>query len=146
MPQRALDPGHARDKTVGLQGAQDFPGFGVDLMNFPFAVLAHPQRAFGPGQARVVATAGGRNGGEDFASAWVDFLDAVLGDLEQVRAIECRAGMAGDIERAQQVATVGVQGVELVGGCKPHLLTVPGNAVHGIDIGKGAIFTQDFGG
>ncbi|MNP54892.1 hypothetical protein D3C76_1494880 [compost metagenome] len=54
--------------------------------------------------------------------------------------------MAGDIERAQQVATVGVQGVELVGGCKPHLLTVPGNAVHGIDIGKGAIFTQDFGG
>jgi hypothetical protein len=50
VPQLAVDPGHAGDVAVGLQRPQDRAGRGIDLVDLAIAVLADPQRAFGPRQ------------------------------------------------------------------------------------------------
>jgi len=76
----------------------------------------------------------------------VDFVDAILGNLEQVLTIEGGASMGGNVDRAQGLARVGVEGVDFFSAGKPYLLTVPGQAMHLVDIGKRTIFTEDFGG
>ena len=55
VPQLAVDPGHAGDEAVGLDGAQDGAGLGIDLVDLAIAVLPDPQAALGPGEARVAA-------------------------------------------------------------------------------------------
>ena len=75
-------------------------GLGIDLVDLPVAILADPERALGPGQPGVAAAAGRRDRREHAAGLRIDLLDAVLGDLEQVLAVEGRAGMRGDVDRA----------------------------------------------
>ena len=60
VPQLAVDPGHAGDEAVGLDGAQDCPGLGVDLVDLALAVLPDPERPFGPGEPGIAAAAGCR--------------------------------------------------------------------------------------
>src|SRR5690606_35675698 len=55
MPAFALDPGHAGDEAVGVDGAADLAGLRIDLVDLALTVLAHPQAALGPGQARIRA-------------------------------------------------------------------------------------------
>src|SRR5580658_2506249 len=55
VPEFAIDPGDAGDHAVGLDGAKDRPGFGIDLMDLPAPRLAYPKRPFGPGEPRVAA-------------------------------------------------------------------------------------------
>jgi hypothetical protein len=43
VPQRAVDPGDARDEAVGFDGAKDRAGFRVDLMDLALAIVADPQ-------------------------------------------------------------------------------------------------------
>ncbi|MNP61255.1 hypothetical protein D3C76_1564200 [compost metagenome] len=71
-------------------------------------------------------------------------MDAVVGDLEQMLAIERGAGMGSDIDRVQQLAAFRVQGVDFAVAGEPDLFAVPGDAAHMIDLGKRAIFTNDF--
>src|SRR4029453_18771610 len=61
VPQLAVGPGDAGDDAIGLDGAQDLSRFGIDLMDLTAAMLADPQRAFGPGHARIAAVAGSGN-------------------------------------------------------------------------------------
>ena len=124
VPELAVDPGDAGDEAVGLDGAQDRAGFGIDLMDLALAVLPDPERAFGPGEAGVAAAAGRRDGGEHAAGLRIDLLDAILGDLEQVLAVEGGAGMRGDVDRAQRLAARGIEGVQPVAGGEPDLLAV----------------------
>ena len=70
----------------------------VDLVDLALAVLAHPQRALGPGQARIAAAAGGGDGVEHAAGPGVDLQDAVLEDLVEVLAVECGARMRSDVD------------------------------------------------
>jgi hypothetical protein len=79
---------------------------GVDLVDLAGAVLADPERPLGPGQARVAAVGGRGNGSDDLARAWVDLLDAVVGELPQVLAVEGGAGVGGDVELADQRAAL----------------------------------------
>ena len=68
-------------------------------MDLPLPILPHPQRSFGPREPRVITAAGRRDGREHTAGLGIDLLDAILGDLKQVLAVEGRSGMRGDINR-----------------------------------------------
>src|SRR5262245_61684138 len=78
VPELAVDPGDPGDDAVGLDGAQDRPGLGIDLVDLPAAMLPHPERPFGPGEPRVTAAAGRWDGGEHTAGVRIDLLDAIL--------------------------------------------------------------------
>jgi hypothetical protein len=60
-------------------------------------------------------------------------------------AVECRAGMSGDVDGAHRLAACGIECVEFVAGCEPDLRAVIGDAVHAVDALEGAIFADDFG-
>src|SRR5229473_1069440 len=61
VPELAVDPGHAGDEALGLDGAQNGAGLGIDLMDLALAILPHPERPFGPGEPGVGAAAGRRD-------------------------------------------------------------------------------------
>src|SRR5260221_9945500 len=87
VPELSVDPGHAGDEAVGLDGAQNRPGLGIDLMDLPVPMLPHPERPFGPGESRIAAAARRRDRGGHMARRRVDLLDAVLRDLKKMLAV-----------------------------------------------------------
>ena len=129
VPQLAVDPGHAGDEAVGLDGAQDGAGLGIDLVDLAIAVLPHPQAALGPGEARVAAVAGRRDRRHHVAGGGIDLVDARFGDLVEVRAVEGGAGVAGAVERARELAALGIEGDQLGAGGGPDAAAVVGDAV-----------------
>src|ERR1051326_3981323 len=88
------------------------------LSALPMTTPGHPERPFGRRESGVTAAAGRRDRGEHFAGLWIDLLDAILGDLKQVPAVEGRSRMRGDIDRAQRLPTRGIEGVQLVSRSK----------------------------
>jgi hypothetical protein len=98
MPELAVGPRDPGDEAVGFDGAKNRPCFGIDLMDLAVPVLSHPQCAFGPGETRITATAGCRDRGEHTAGVRIDLLDAILGELIQVLAVEGRSRMRDDID------------------------------------------------
>ncbi len=110
VPQLAVDPGHAGDEAVGLDGANDRAGLGIDLVDLAIAVLPDPQAALGPGEPRVAAVAGRRDRRHHVAGGGIDLVDARLGDLIEVLAVEGGAGVAGALERARGLAARGIEG------------------------------------
>src|SRR5499426_3034448 len=145
MPQLSLDPGDPGDEAVGLDRAKNCPGLGVDLMDLPVAILPDPECPLGPREPRVTAAAGRRDRGEHTASLRIDLLDAILGELPQVLAVEGHSCMPGDTERAHRLPADRIEGVQLVSGSKPDVLTVIRDPVHVVDTRKGPILTDDFG-
>src|SRR6266513_5467031 len=145
VPELAVDPGDPGDDAVGFDGAKNRPCLGIDLMDLPAPMLPHPERPFGPREARVTAAARRRDRREHTAGLRVDLLDAILGDLKQMLTVEGRSCVRGDINRAQHLPTRRIEGVQLVSGSKPDVLTVKRNPMHVVDTRKGSIFTQDLG-
>ena len=145
VPELAIDPGDPGDEAVGLDGAKNRPGLGIDLMDLPIPILPDPERPFGPREPRVTAAAGRRDRGEHTAGVRIDLLDAILGELKQVLAVEGRSRMRGDIDRAQRLPARRIEGVQLVSGSKPDVLAVIRDSIHAVDARKGSIFTEDFG-
>ena len=88
VPELAIDPGDTGDEAVGLDGAKDGACLRIDLVDLAVPVLSDPERSFGPGEAGVTAAARRGNSCEHLAGCRIDLLDAILGDLEQVLAIE----------------------------------------------------------
>ena len=115
-------------------------------MDLPLPILAHPQRPFGPRESRVTAAARRRYRGEHAAGFRIDLLDAILDDLKQVLAVEGGSCMRRDIDRAQYLPARSVDGVQLVSGREPDVLTVIGHAMHVVDTRKRSVLTNDFGG
>src|ERR1700692_1673780 len=111
MPELAVDPGHSSDDPAAFDGAKDTSGFGIDLMDLAAPMLPHPKRPFGPGEPRVAAATGGRNRREHVAGLRIDLVDAILGDLKQMLAIEGRPCMGGDIDRTYRFAGHGIEGM-----------------------------------
>ena len=144
VPELAIDPGDSRDKAVGLDGAKNRAGVGIDLMDLPIPILPHPERAFGPGESRTGAI-GRRNCAEHAAGVRIDLLDAVAGKLEQVATVESRSCMRGDIDRADLLPALGIKCVQLVSRREPDVLTVIGDPSDAFDAGKGTVFAKDFG-
>src|SRR5262249_21682504 len=145
-PELAVDPGDAGDHAVRLDGAENLSGLGVNLVDLAAAVLADPERALGPGHSRVTALARRRDGREHPSALRIDLLDAALGDLPQVLAVERRAGVRGDVDRALHRAARRIEHVQLVAGGEPDVLAVVGDAVDALEAGKGTVFAEDFCG
>src|SRR5262249_47946289 len=88
VPEFPIDPGDPGNEAIGLDGAQNHSCLGIDLMDLPIPVPAHPKRPFGPREPRVTAAAGRRDRSEHTAGLRIDLLDAISGDLKQVLAVE----------------------------------------------------------
>src|SRR6267143_862433 len=144
VPELAVDPGDPGDEAVGLDGAKYLPCLRIDLMDLAVPILPHPERPFGPGEPGGAAAAGRRDRGEYAAGLPIDLLDAILGDLKQMLAVEGRPCMRGNIDRAQDCPAGGIEGVQPVSGRKPDVLTVIGEPMHVLDARKGPIFPNDF--
>ena len=114
-------------------------------MDLPVSILPHPERPFGPREPRVTAAARRRDRGDDTAALRVDLLDAIFGELIEVLAVASRSRMGGDIDRAQRLPALGIEGLQRVSCCKPHVLTVIRDAVHVVGARKGPIFTDNLG-
>src|SRR5439155_10606483 len=119
VPELSVDPGDPGDEAGGLDRAKNRPCLGIDLMDLPVSILPHPERPFGPREPRVAAPAGRRDRGDHTAGLRIDLLDAVLGNLKQVPAVEGRSCKRGDIDRAQRLPARGIEGDQLVSGSKP---------------------------
>src|SRR6202048_871273 len=99
-------------------------------MNLPFPILSHPERPLGPREPRVTAATRRGDRGEHAAGLRIDLLDAILGQLKQVLAVEGRPCMRGDIDRAQRLPALRIEGGQLVSGSKPDVLTVIRDSMH----------------
>jgi hypothetical protein len=143
VPELSVNPGDPGDETAGFDGAKNRPRLGIDLMDLSLLILPHPKRPFGPREPRVTA-AGRWNRGEHLAGLWIDLLDAILGDLKQVPAVEGRSRISGDINRAHRLSARRIEGAQLLSGSKPNLLTVIGDPIHPIRTRKRSILTNDF--
>ena len=115
-------------------------------MDLPVPILSHPERPFGPRESRVATAAGCRDRGEHTARFRIDLLNAILGELKQVLAIECRSGMPRDIERAPHFPTHRIERLQGFSRGKPYVLTIIGDAMHVVDAWKGPILANDLGG
>jgi hypothetical protein len=92
---------------------------------------------------RRVAAAGGRRIVASPAGARVDLLDAILGDLEKVLAVEGRARVRGDVDRAQRLAACRIDRLQRVARRKPDPLAVVGDTADAVDAGKRAVLADD---
>jgi hypothetical protein len=54
----------------------------------------------------------------------IDLLDAILGDLKQVLAVEGRSGVRGDVDRTRNLPARRIDSVQLVSSSKPDMLAV----------------------
>jgi hypothetical protein len=144
MPKLSIDPSDPGDEAVGFDGAKNRACLGIDLMDLPVSILPDPKRTFGPRESRVAAAAGRRDRGEHTASFGIDLLDAILGDLKQVFAIESRSCMRRDIYRAHHLSARRIEGIQLVARCKPDVLTVIANSMHAVSSRERAILLDDF--
>src|SRR5262245_54966674 len=115
-------------------------------MDLPVPILPHPEGPFGPREPRVTAAAGRRDRGEHMAGPRIDLLDAIAGDLKQVPPVEGRSCIRGDINRAQGLTARGIEGMQLVSGGKPDVLTVIRDSVHVVDTRKRSILADDLCG
>src|SRR5258706_13396483 len=124
VPEFAVDPGDPGNEAVGLDRAKNRPGFRIDLTNLAVPILPHPQRPFGPGEPRITAAAGRRDRGEHLACLRIDLLDAAVRNLKQVPAVEGRARICRDLDRAQQLPALRIEGHQLVARRNPGVLPV----------------------
>ena len=101
VPELSVDPSNSGDEAVGLDGAKNRAGVGIDLMDLSLAILADPECPFGPGESRVATAPRRGNRSEDMAGLRIDLLDAILGELKQMLAIKSSSRVRRDIDRAQ---------------------------------------------
>ena|ERR1700710_3032798 len=146
VPEFSVNPGDAGDEAVSFYGAKNRARLRIDLMDLPAPILPNPKRPFGPREPRVTAAVGRRDGGKHLTGFWIDLLDTIPGNLKQMLAVEGCSCIGGDIQRAQRrICARGVEGIQLVSGSKPDMLTVIRDPMYAIDTRKGPIFTDDFG-
>src|ERR1051326_6799099 len=146
VPEIPVDPRDPGDEAVGFDGAKDRPGLRVDLMDLARAIFAHPEAAFRPREPRITAVAGRRNRAEHTAALRVDLLDAILGDLEQMRPVERGPGVRGDIDCAHGLAARRIQCVQPVSRGKPDIPAVVRDTSHVVDARKGSVLANNLGG
>ena len=53
VPELSVNPGDAGNEAIGLDGAKNRPGLGIDLIDLPVSILPDPERSFGPREPRV---------------------------------------------------------------------------------------------
>jgi hypothetical protein len=86
---------------------------------------------------------GRRDCAQHTAGRRIDFLDAVVGQLKQVLAVEGRSRVRGDIDRSDHVSARRIEGAQPVSGGKPDPLTVIRDSAHASDTRKGSVLSND---
>ena len=114
-------------------------------MDLPIPILPHPECPFGPREPRVTAAAWRGDRREHTARLRIDLLNAILGQLKQVLAVEGRPCMRGDIDRAQRLPAHRIESVQRISGGKPNVLTVIRDSMYVLGTRKGSILTDDLG-
>src|SRR4051812_7465388 len=99
VPEFSVDPGDAGDEAVGHDGVENCPCVRIGLIDLPMPIVSDPEGPFGPGEPGVRAVAWRGDRGDDAAVRRVDLLDAILGDLKQVPAVEGGSGVRRGIDR-----------------------------------------------
>jgi hypothetical protein len=143
-PQLAVQPRHARDEALGFDRLQDRARLRIEAVDLARAVLADPQRAFGPGEAGAAAVRC-RDARQDGARVGIDLLDAAVRDLVQVAAVERGARVRLDREGALHPAAVGIDRVQAVAGREPQGVAIEGDAMHGRLVVEGSVLADDMG-
>ena len=148
VPQLAVDPGDAGDEAVGLDGAQDRSrsrdrsdgscARGTAPTQSVPSAQARPESPPPPGAGIVASTR---------PVFGIDLLDAVLGDLEQVLAVERGAGVRR--RRRACAAVLPLSGSNAFSRspdanqtCLPSKVTPATCSA----LGEGAVFADDLGG
>ena len=145
MPQFAIHPADAGDETVGDDRAQHLAGIGVDPVDLAVAMLADPKRALRPSEAGGTAIARRRDGGDDFTRLAVDAADDGAGDLEQICAVERCAGIRRHLDRADNRAAGGIEGVDPIAAGEPDTRPVERKPVDGLHVWERPIFFEYVG-
>src|SRR5688500_4990386 len=114
-------------------------------MDLPVPILSDPERPFGPREPGVTAAAGRRDGGEHTPRLRIDLLDAILGELKEVLAVERGSCMCGDIDRAHHSPGRGIERLQVVSRSEPDVVAVVRDSTHIGDTRKGPILTNDLG-
>ena len=107
-------------------------------MDLPPSIVAHPERpsAHASPESRHRRAPGSWR---DTAGLRIDLLDAILGELIQVLAVEGRPRMRSDVDRAQDLPARRIEGVQRVSGSKPDVMAVGRDAMDVVDTRKGSI-------
>src|SRR5262245_17791420 len=113
-------------------------------MDLPVPILPDPERPLGPRESRVTAAAGCRDRGEHTAGLRIDLLDATVGDLKQMLAVEGRSCTRSNIDRAHRLPARRIKGVQRISGSEPDELAVIRDSMHVVGAGKGSILTDNF--
>src|SRR5262249_21115437 len=145
VPELAVDPSDPGDIAPTVDGAQNRPDPGIDLLDPPVAILPHPQRPLRPREPRVGAAPGRRDRGEHAAGLRVDFLNAIFGNLKQVLAVKGGPGMRGHIDRAHGIPARRIEDGEPVPGREPDVPAIEGDPVDPVDTRERSILAEDFG-
>src|SRR5205085_9763617 len=119
---------------------------GIDLVDLAIAVLPHPQATLGPRKPRVAAITRRRDRCDDVAGSRIDLVDARLGDLVEVLAVERGARVAGAVERARGLAALGIERNQLRAGRGPHAVPVMADAVDALGAGERSVLAHDLSG
>ena len=114
-------------------------------MDLALAILPDPQGAFGPRQTGVAAAARRRDRPEHMARPRIDLVDAILGQLKQVPAVERRPGVGGDVERTLRLSARRIEGLQRAAGREPHALAIERHAVHAVDAREWTVLADDVG-
>src|SRR6185295_10153619 len=104
----------------------------------------YPQAAFGPGESRIPIVGGG-DGRHHLAGGGIDLVDARLGDLVEVGAVESGAGVARAVELAGDLAARGIERDEAVVRSGPDAAAVVGDAGDALRAGEGTVLADDLG-
>ncbi len=113
-------------------------------MDLPVPVLPDPQRPLGPREPQIAAAAGRRDRRNHTPGPWINLLDAILGDLKQMLAVEGGPRMRAHVNRAHDLPTRRVERVQPVTAGKPDMLTIERDPSHAFDTRKGSILVKDF--
>jgi len=72
-------------------------------------------------------------------------VDAILGQLEQVLAVERCSCVRGDFDRAQRLPVRRIEGCQPVAGREPHVVTVIRDSANAVCVWKGPVLSDDLG-
>lgn len=144
VPEFSVNPGDPCDVTVGLDRATNRTGLRINLMDFAVVILPHPERTFTPRQTRVAIFAGRRDRGKHTASFRINLLDAPVGDLKQVPAVERRSSIRRDLKRSFDLSAFRIEAIEFLAGGEPNGLAIVRKPMHSLRAREWTIFTNDF--
>src|SRR5688500_15196630 len=113
-------------------------------MDLAIPVLTDPKRSFGPREPRITAIAWRGDRGEHASSLRINLVNAILGDLKQMLAIERGSRMSSDINRPNCLAARWIDRIQFVTRGKPNVMAIVGHTMHTLDPRKGSKLTNHF--